>query len=250
VHPSVRPWVEGGVQSLLAPCIPMMTKKPLKLLAGALVFSLGLTVILLRSWLGQRGPGHLSSKPGDESSADISVDIEGVNALVVRQDGKKLWEMTADRIIISKDRTVTKIQGLRNGTYFRDDEPLMSFRAKVLRLNSVTKNIEIDGEVQVTAYNGLLFTTDHVSWRAQRRVLICPGEITASLRKMLFRSKRLELYPDENRLICPNAVRVTIGASLLTGTRLVANLDTENVEIVGPITMRARVGEDKLPFEL
>ncbi|NCQ29878.1 MAG: hypothetical protein GW802_21030, partial [Armatimonadetes bacterium] len=58
------------------------------------------------------------------------------------------------------------------------------------------------------------------------------------------------IYPKTSKLVCPNPVRLAGPASLVTGSRLEANLATEAVDLDGPIRFRARVGEDKRPFVL
>lgn len=170
---------------------------------------------------------------------------------LANDQGKVQWEIRAREILLPKHNTgITLVRGLQGATYFHDEKRKLTISADMLRYNPVTKNLEILGDVTVTGYENLTVTCDLVRWIAARQQVVCPGEVKAFMKQFSFRTRRVEIYPAANKLLCPNAIHLVAGTALVEGHRLTANLQTETVDMEGPIVMKAHVGEGKKPFLL
>jgi len=195
-----------------------------------------------------------SAKPHKPSTlpAYPGAVVKGLNLLQLMDEdtGKVQWEIRGVERIELPNSGAIVFQKLGKATYFEGGKEKLSVSAKFFRYNPTTQNFEVGGKVTVMGYLSMTVTTELVRWAAQEQRVLCPGDVHVFLKQLHFQTRRVEIYPKTSKLVCPNPVRLAGPASLVTGSRLEANLATEAVDLDGPIRFRARVGEDKRPFVL
>lgn len=229
----------------------MRSRNHNKYLAG--ILTLAAIVVTVVVWWQREHPGGGAPRllPPGKAPSDLGLEVAGVNGLIIRANGKKQWELTAKKITVSKHRDLIEVKDLSRAIYYRNEKPLLTFSAKRLRFNLETRNLEITGQVSVQSIHGLMMTTSLVRWDAAHRKLVCPRGVEARVKRLAFKTNLVILTPDSDRLTCPNPVRVTFGGGgFLRANRLVANLASETVEMIGGVFCKARIGPLKLPFSL
>ncbi len=163
--------------------------------------------------------------------------MKGVS-LVVRSKGKKIWELRAEKVTLSKDEQILKVEGLKKAVLYRKGKPALTATADRAVANNRTKNVTLEGNVRLVTSEGLLIKTDRVEWRARERKLLCPGPIIASTKDFTLSTYHVALYADKKLLVCPSPVKAwTPDGGRLKARRLKAELDKGIITLEGEVVV-------------
>jgi len=209
------------------------------LVAGALAT---LLLAVLAYWIHQTWPTLPLPKPDAEVPVDLGLKFQDIK-VVQRSQGKVDWELAAQSVTVSKDRRITNLSGLKQGVYYREGKPELTITAQRVRLNSQTKNMGVEGEVMVSDQRGMVLRTAKVQWIDAEQKLVCPQPVQVQLGSTQFKTKKLHYLAQERRLVCPEGVELTTGDNRLTGNKMVAHADSDEVEISGNVRMKVKVDE-------
>ncbi len=181
------------------------------------------------------------------------VALTEVASVVLRDErDRKQWEFRAERIEVSDDRNHTLIRGLKQGVYFRDGKPLTTFRADEVDYDAVTKRLVIRGNVTAEDKRGFSLSAPMLTWSPEERKFVASGDITGAVKDLKFATTALSLWPDSERLDCPQTVRATSNSTELSSRRLTANLKTQRVQMTdveGTVAVRRRPAEPVVPVD-
>jgi len=112
--------------------------------------------------------------------------------IVLKSEGNRLWEMSADSIEVSRDRRTTVMDGLKNGKLYRDGKPIVTLTAARAVYDSQTRILRVFGGVTATTASGLVLTTDVVEWSEKSRRLLCPGRVVVRTKEATITGDWLE----------------------------------------------------------
>lgn len=117
--------------------------------------------------------------PAQETAADPGATVTFAGSTIVeQQDGKKLWEMTAETMQVNT--TTNKVQlGNFKGTMYRKDGSKLDIVARKAEMDTKTKDIAMEGDVKATSSSdGAVFTAAKANWVGKDRILFGSGGIT------------------------------------------------------------------------
>jgi LPS export ABC transporter protein LptC len=160
-----------------------------------------------------------------------------------RAEGGRRWELEARSVELTRDQSLTRLDGLRHATLYAGDKPQLSVRAAWAKLESPSRNMELGGGVEVTSPAGLMLRTDRLLWRAQDERLDTGGAVEMRIGDTAVRAPRAYYLARSESLVCEGGVRIKQGPNYLSGERLTADLGAETLEIAGDVRMRMRVAE-------
>lgn len=226
-----------------------MYRKMWAFLAGCLL--LGGTVIIARyvaSTREKRSEGSLTRRAASPAQPDI--EAKGIHELIVRERGHKVWLLRADKVKVGAEPSIVVVDGLREATYFRNDQPVMTLSASMLRLNRKTRNLALSGQIRVTTPQGLNLQTQTVFWSASKKQIWCPGKVVAVIGGMFFQTKGLRFYPERHRVECSSAVLVSWSNSELRADRLTLDIESQVADLAGNVFMKTHMATIAAPFSL
>lgn len=111
-----------------------------------------------------------------EIERDISLLFTDTT-LVGRRDGKKLWEIRAKTIRISRDQVRTLFEGIEDGTLYQNDRPLFKLKAGKASYNNAYRDLSIEGGVQITSTTGIALRCNAAYWSTLKNRVTCPGKV-------------------------------------------------------------------------
>jgi len=192
-------------------------------------------------WLtARRVPPHAQPKASPLPQYQVKFDRITVRG---RGQGNRRWELQARSIEMSKDQTLTRLDGLNRATLFAGDKPQLSARAAWARLRSPSRDMELGGGVEVKSADGLVLRTASLGWRAHDERLASAGPVEIAMGDTRVKAARMAYLAQPEQLICDGGVRIRHGNDQLVGEKLRADLKTQQLEIAGDVRMRLRVAE-------
>ncbi|UCH36517.1 MAG: LPS export ABC transporter periplasmic protein LptC [Armatimonadota bacterium] len=162
-----------------------------------------------------------------------------------RAEGDRYWELEAQSIEMTRDQSLTRLQGLRRATLYAGDKPQLFARAQWAALRSPSRDMELGGGVEVKSDAGLLLRTESLRWDAERERLTSAGPVEMELGETMVTATRAYYVADGEKIVCDGRVQIRQGENYLTGEKLSADLRAETLEIAGGVRMRLRVEEGR-----
>jgi LPS export ABC transporter protein LptC len=162
-----------------------------------------------------------------------------------RAEGDRYWELEAKSIEVTRDQSITRLEGLRRATLYAGDKPQLTARAQWAALRSPSRDMELGGGVEVESDAGLLLRTESLRWDAQRERLASAGPVEMELGDTRVTAARAYYVAEGERIVCDGDVQIRQGENYLTGEKLSADLRAETLEVAGGVRMRVRVEEGR-----
>ncbi|PQV65328.1 Lipopolysaccharide-assembly, LptC-related [Abditibacterium utsteinense] len=178
-----------------------------------------------------------SGQPVAQSSDEPSLEIEGLQSLMVRRDGLPFWEFSARRVTTDSSGTSTLATGGGHAQLFRQGQPFLKVSAPRVRFSNLSSNLEASGGVSALGPDGFSFQTARALWRNAEKTVDCPQAVTARLRGLYFQTPRLSYLWDKGVLRCPQSVEVRGQGVVLRGKKLEAILKPRIVKLSEGVEM-------------
>jgi len=162
---------------------------------------------------GRDGSAVQTKEEIEETEEDIVVDEAPVKieqgVVVGMKEGKKEWEIEADKISLAKDRKKTIFEKIKKVVIFKDNEPNLNIQLNQCIADMGNKNMELVGEVVIETKEGDILKGDRFFWNSEEETLASlePVEIMVKDNKITAD----ELYTDAelNNLELTGNVKVT-----------------------------------------
>ena len=183
-------------------------------------------------------------RAGDNSSP---IKIGGLKAFTVFKEGKKYWEVAADSAQVVDGGNAWLALGVSNATLFRDAQPWITMSAPRVRLSNTSKNLDGVGGVKASGPQGFIFETPQARWLSAKQLVEVPGAVRARLREMEFLAPNLTYQWEKGELESPGPVEVRVPGGVLRGSKLRANVNTNQVQLSGGTELIFVPGVAKLP---
>ena len=162
---------------------------------------------------GKDGSTTQTKEEIEETEEDIIVNEAPVKieqGLVVgMKEGKKEWEIEADKISLAEDRKKTVFEQIKKMVIFKDNEPNLNIQLNRCIADMGTKSMELVGEVVIETMEGDILKGDRFYWDSKEETLTSlePVEVMVKENKI----SADELYTDSelNNLELTGNVKVT-----------------------------------------
>jgi len=162
---------------------------------------------------GRDGSSTQTKEEIEETEEDIVVNEAPVKieqgVVVGMKEGKKEWEIEADKISLAEDRKKTIFEKIKKVVIFKDNEPNLNIRLNQCIADMGNKNMELVGEVVIETKDGDILKGDKFYWDSKEETLnsLDPVEIMVKDNKITAD----ELYTDSelNNLELIGNVKVT-----------------------------------------
>ena len=183
-------------------------------------------------------------RAGDTSSP---IKIQGLKSFTVRKDDKKYWEVAADSAQVVDNGDAWLALGVSKAVLFRDEQSWITMSAPRVRLSNLSKNLDGVGGVKASGPEGFAFETPQARWLSAKKLVEIPGAVRASLREMQFSAPNLTYQWEKGELESPGPVEVRVPGGVLRGSKLRANVNSNQVQLSGGTELIFVPGVAKLP---
>ncbi len=118
-------------------------------------------------------PKQAATKTEDQSG---DMNFAG-SSLTEDQGGKRLYELSAEKITINQTTKIVRFYGVK-GTFYQDNGSKVDLTAQEGVLDPATKTINLDGNVRAVSSEGAVFTAPKTRWDGLQHRFFGSGGIT------------------------------------------------------------------------
>lgn len=150
----------------------------------------------------------------EETEEDIVVNEAPVKiergVVVGMKEGKKEWEIEADRISLAKDRKETVFEQIKKMVIFKDNEPNLNIRLNECIADMGSKNIELIGEVVIETKEGDILKGNRFFWNSKEETLTSLEPVEIMVKENKITADVLYTDSELNNLELTGNVKVTL----------------------------------------
>jgi len=154
-----------------------------------------------------------TEKEIEETEEDIIVNEAPVKieqGLVVgMKEGKKEWEIEADRISLAKDRKKTIFEQIKKMVIFKDNEPNLNIQLNQCIADMGSKNMELVGDVVIETKEGDILKGDRFFWDSREETLNSLDPVEVMVKENKITADQLYTDSELNNLKLTGNVKVT-----------------------------------------
>ncbi len=99
-----------------------------------------------------------------------TMEYEG-NTIVEEVNGKKIWEITSDRIRVDTANQNVEFETI-NGKFYQEDGRVLELTANEGNYNQKTRDIHVEGEVKVVDSDGSTLTSEELNYTGKDGTII------------------------------------------------------------------------------
>lgn len=103
------------------------------------------------------------------------MEYEG-NTITEEKDGKKVWEMTADKIKMDSITQLAEIENV-DGKFYQEDGKVLSVQGKVGVYDQKTKDMHLEGDVILIDGDGAKITGNNLDWNNESGTLTATEDV-------------------------------------------------------------------------
>ncbi len=205
---------------------------------------IAVAVLVVLRWRQSSAPEpHDVPSAKTPAATEPGISLEGVEGLVLRQGGRKVWKLFVDTVTLDKLQTKATAQGVRKAIYYdKDGKALLWFSAQTLLYDANAGQVTLTGNIQVEARLSkgrmLIGYAEQAVWHERNRLL----EISAArgqADETHFLIQRVRYDPDKTVLEGHDGVIVMTPKVHLTCPTVRTNLTTRYLIAQPPIHMTA-----------
>lgn len=113
------------------------------------------------------------------------------NSIVEEENGKRLWELKAERIEVDPQTKAVKMFNLK-GIFYKDDGGKIEITAPEASMDTKTRDIFMSGGIKALNSDGAAFTAQEAHWEGKRRYLTGTGGVKLTKDDTVITGDRLE----------------------------------------------------------
>ncbi|MEG6585066.1 LPS export ABC transporter periplasmic protein LptC [Dendrosporobacter sp. 1207_IL3150] len=132
------------------------------------------------------------------------------NSIIEEQDGKRLWELSAETIEVDPKSKQAIIKNLR-GVFYQDNGGKMEINAAQAVLDTKTRDIIMNGQVKAVSADGATFTAPTARWAGNDRRFYGSGGITMTRDDTVIIGDRIESDANMQKIKVEGNARIRKG---------------------------------------
>ena len=139
------------------------------------------------------------------------IEYEG-NTIVEEQDGKVIWELTCDKMRIDTITQNIELDGVKGKFYqYKDEEDIIwELTAKTGIYYQTSRNIMVEGEVDITNSEESQLLTDKLEWFAEQGLLSAAGNVKVKNKDgAKLAGDKVEWFTGEDKIIATGNVKIS-----------------------------------------
>ena len=152
----------------------------------------------------------------EETEEDIVVDEAPVKieqgVVVGMKEGKKEWEIEADKISLAEDRKKTIFEKIKKAIIFKDNEPHLNIQLNKCIADMGSKSMELVGDVVIETKEGDILKGDRFYWDSKEETLT-------------------SLEP----------VEIMVKDNKITADRLISDVELSKLELLGNVKVTFKI---------
>ena len=129
--------------------------------------------------------------------------------VVGMKEGKKEWEIEADRISLAKDRKITIFEQIKKMVIFKDDEPNLNIQLNQCIADMGSKSMELVGDVVIETREGDILKGDRFFWDSREETLSSLDSVEVMVKENKITANELYTDSELNNLKLAGNVKVT-----------------------------------------
>lgn len=144
-------------------------EKKYKILTGALI----IFFVCLVTWVIRTTP----KAPPIREKIEPPTTMEYENNVITEEkDGKKVWEITADRMVMDSVTQTAEIENL-HGKFFQEDGKVLELSGDKGVYNQQTKDVHVEGNIVVLDGDGAKMTSENLDWTGAEELLTASKDV-------------------------------------------------------------------------
>ena len=144
-------------------------EKKYKILIGALI----IFFVCLVTWVVRTTP---QAPPQQEKIEPPTVmEYEG-NVITEEKDGKKIWEITADKMTMDSVTQTAEIETI-HGKFFKEDGKVLELKGDKGVYNQQTKDVHVEGNIVVLDGDGAKLMSENLDWTGAEELLTASNDV-------------------------------------------------------------------------
>lgn len=128
--------------------------------------------------------------PETETAAPMDISFTA-SSLSEDKDGKRSWEMDAETIRVDAAAKKIYLKNLR-GTVYRDDGSSLRLTAREGVMDTITKDIMLEGDIEATSSDGAILTAPQARFAGATRWFFATGGVMLKKDDTLITGDNLE----------------------------------------------------------
>jgi len=164
---------------------------------------------------GKDGSAVQTKEEIEDTEEDIVVDEAPVKieqgVVVGMKEGKKEWEIEADKISLAEDRKKTIFEKIKKAIIFKDNEPHLNIQLNKCIADMGSKSMELVGDVVIETKEGDILKGDRFYWDSKEETLT-------------------SLEP----------VEIMVKDNKITADRLISDVELSKLELLGNVKVTSK----------
>lgn len=163
--------------------------------ARILVAAIGAVAIALVVWAVSTVP----EAPVPQVQPEKRVMSYDGNTISEEKNGRKLWDLTSEKIEVDVDTQDMKLTGI-TGHFYAEDGKLAELKADGGVYGGKSKDVKLSGNIIVTYSDGAVLTSKELEWKNEAEILTASGDVKATREDVLITADKLEASESFNKI--------------------------------------------------
>lgn len=139
---------------------------------------------------------------------EAPVKIEKGTVVGVKE-GRKEWEIEADKISLGEDRKKTIFEKIKRAIIFKDNKPYLNVQLKKCIADMGNKSMELIGDVVIETEEGDILKGDRFFWNPEKERLTSLEPVEILVKENIIFADQLSTDVELNKLELQGNVKVT-----------------------------------------
>ena len=163
--------------------------------ARILVAAIGAVAIALVVWAVSTVP----EAPVPQVQPEKRIMSYDGNTISEEKNGRKLWDLTSEKIEVDVDTQDMKLTGI-TGHFYAEDGKLAELKADGGVYGGKSKDVKLSGNIIVTYSDGAVLTSKELEWKNEAEILTASGDVKATREDVLITADKLEASESFNKI--------------------------------------------------
>jgi hypothetical protein len=151
-------------------------------------------LLLTGWWIFRSNPTTASGKatPSSSGSPTSGLVFSSLKLFGYALDGQRQWSLTALNASISADQRTVSSTGIRDGVFFKGKVVVARFSAGRALYDNISKDLSLDGPIDVSASNGVHLECGHLSYSDHTHRLTALSPLRIQTPRSIFTAGRVD----------------------------------------------------------